>query len=144
MKSTIQLPQATLSILLVGFLTCLGCNKQTPTASPTASVEKPASEEKKPVPQNQPDTAAQLSISDLKIMTTSNGKLVVHGATNNASGKKYSRVDLEINLFDKEGASLGTTAAGVDNLEAGFTWSFDAEITQRTAVSAKVTNITAK
>lgn len=72
------------------------------------------------------------------------GNLVIKGLVNNISSTKINHVEAVFKLIDKDGNEIGKTVASVDNLEAQFSWSFEATIDNESTVSAKFTGFIAK
>lgn len=67
----------------------------------------------------------------------------VAGTIKNNNDHKVSYVQIEINLYDKSGAQVGSTMANIANLDAQGTWKFKAMVTEKTARSYKIKGITA-
>lgn len=86
---------------------------------------------------------AELSVADLEIKTFEFGSKAVVGKITNMSGRKYELVNLEINLFDADGAVIGSTLTNVSNFTPGQVWKFKAHILEREAVRAEIKEITA-
>ena len=66
----------------------------------------------------------------------------VSGVIKNNTNKKYSYVQVEINLYDGSGAQVGSTLDNINNLEPGGTWKFKAIVIEDEATEAKVAGIT--
>jgi len=58
------------------------------------------------------------------------------------SGKDVSYVQIEINLYDKDGNQIGSTLDNVNNLEKDGVWSFKAIMLEDNAASYKIKDIT--
>lgn len=59
----------------------------------------------------------------------------ITGTVKNNSLKKYSYVQIEINLYDKSGAQVDSTLDNVNNLEPGGIWKFKAIVLEPKRVS---------
>ena len=59
------------------------------------------------------------------------------GSVKNNSGKEYSYVQVEFNLYDKSDAQVGTAFTNVNNLEPYGTWKFKALVSEDNATGAK-------
>lgn len=66
----------------------------------------------------------------------------VTGTIKNNTQKEYSYVQVTFNLYDAEGAQIGTALANINNLEANGTWKFKAIGGTEKAVSYKLAEIT--
>ncbi|MEF8699490.1 MAG: FxLYD domain-containing protein [Candidatus Accumulibacter sp. UW26] len=117
----------------------VACNNPTPAGAPAAGnpVTAPAASEAKP-----PLTG--LSLVEVKVTRNPAGKLVVQGRVDNASDKDIGHAEAELRLFDKDGVEVGSVAPAVNNLKAGFSWSFESEIAQKNAVRATLAGFTGK
>lgn len=65
------------------------------------------------------------------------------GKVKNNSSQKYSYTQITFNLYDKEGAQIGTALANISGLEAGGVWKFKALVFDKDFSSAKLNAITA-
>ena len=63
------------------------------------------------------------------------------GTVKNPSGKKYSYVQVDFNLYDKAGAQIGTAMANVNNLEPYGTWKFKALALEDNAQNARLNSV---
>jgi hypothetical protein len=59
------------------------------------------------------------------------------GSIKNNSGKEYSYVQVEFNLYDKSDAQVGTAFTNISNLEPYGIWKFKALVLEDNATSAK-------
>lgn len=114
-----------------------GCDRQSVPA-PAAPANTP------PAAQPAPVTAEGLSLLDFTIGKNQAGKSVLRGNVGNSTPRMLDHATAEFKLFDKTGNEVGTATASVDNLGAGFSWSFEVEIQPQEAVSAKLAGFTAK
>lgn len=80
---------------------------------------------------NEPKSTQRRTIEPL---TVSNWKLEkgygyihVAGDVRNNSGKQYSYVQVDFNLYDGQGNHIGTALANTNNLEPNSTWKFMAQ-----------------
>lgn len=102
------------------------------SATPAVAVESP------------PVSAESLILLDFKIDKNEAGKPVLKGHVSNTSPYKIAYATATFKLFDKKGRVIGTSTASVDDLKAKFSWTFQVEIVQEGAVSAKLAGFTAK
>lgn len=67
----------------------------------------------------------------------------VHGTIKNNTSKDYSYVSVSFSVYDSSGNNLGTVMDSINNLSAGETWSFTAELlyTDSMPVSYKLKEI---
>lgn len=70
------------------------------------------------------------------------GTTVLVGTVRNNTGKTYSYVQVEFNLYDESGAQVGSTFANVNNLEPGGTWRFEAVVLEHRASKARLKGVT--
>jgi cytoskeletal protein RodZ len=66
----------------------------------------------------------------------------IEGTIKNNTKKEYGYVQVEINLYDKDGAQVGSTFANTTNLEPGGTWKFKAIVLEENVASYKIKDIT--
>ena len=64
------------------------------------------------------------------------------GTVKNNTKKQYKYVQVEINLYDKDGNQVGSTMSNVNNLEPGATWKFKAPVFEEKAASFKIKEVT--
>lgn len=64
------------------------------------------------------------------------------GVIKNLSKRTKGYVQVEINLFDKDGVVVGSTLANMNNLEGGQSWRFEAIIMEDSATRFEVKGIT--
>lgn len=87
-------------------------------------------------------SSKELQATDVSFTKGQMGNRIVTGQVENTSGKKLGYVQVEVNLYDKQGTQVGSTLANVNNLEPGVTWKFEAPVLEDRARSAKVAGIT--
>ncbi len=75
--------------------------------------------------------AEQFDVSNVKSSTDENGFGKVTGVVTNLTTKSFGYVQVEINLYDKSDAVIGSTLANVNNLEANGKWKFSASFMQQ-------------
>jgi hypothetical protein len=78
-----------------------------------------------------------LTLVDFKLAKNAAGKPVLKGNVGNAATRKFAHVSAEFKLLDAKDNEVGTAIAGVDNLEAKFSWSFEVEVLPAGVTSAK-------
>ena len=66
----------------------------------------------------------------------------ITGTIKNNTNKQYSYVQVTFNLYDANGAQIGTALANINNLEANGTWKFKAIGTTEKPASYKLAEIT--
>lgn len=64
------------------------------------------------------------------------------GSVKNNTNKQYKYVQVEVNLYDADGAQVGSTLANTNNLEPGGTWKFKTMATTKDFASYKIKNVT--
>ena len=67
-----------------------------------------------------------LEVVDSKWKRDNHDILYVVGTVRNNSSRNYGYAHVEINLYDKAGAQVGSTLANISNLEPHGTWKFKA------------------
>jgi len=127
-----------ISIALVIGIVIGGCNKtnNNPPPPPAESPAQKAPEATPPTAISDPATTAPLTLVDFKIEKNQSGKLVVKGNATNSSTNKIPYAIATFKLLDKNNKEIGETSAGVNNLEAQFSWAFEAPIAEGSATSA--------
>ena len=74
-----------------------------------------------PVEQKDPYT-----ITDEQLDTSNQFALYIKGTLTNNTDSEVSYIQVEYNLYDADGAQVGTALANTNNLKAGGTWKFEA------------------
>lgn len=106
---------------------------------PAAPASSPASATpKEPEPQKKPN----LEVVDHKPESGEYGTRYVTGTIKNNTNKTYSYVQVQINLYDKDGAQVGSTMDNTTNLEPGGVWKFKALILDDDATKYKIVEVT--
>ena len=77
-------------------------------------------------------------------MNDPNGWRHVTGSIQNISSDPYNQVEVKIELYDVQGALIGTTLDYTNQLGPNLTWTFRAACTLTNAASAKVVNVLAR
>lgn len=85
----------------------------------------------------------RFSVSDFRWESSQYGNRYLIGTLTSNTGKTYSYVQVEINLYDQSGAQVGSTLANVNNLEPYAAWKFRAPVLEDRAKDARVADITA-
>lgn len=86
-----------------------------------------------------PDPSSEdFTVSNLHIKNDGIGNGVIAGTITNNTSKSFSYAQVEINLYDKSGAQVGSTLANVNNIEPNGKWKFEAPVFQDNAASYKV------
>ena len=99
-------------VALGAFGSLSGGDKGSDSSASAGAAKTEQTEEKKP--EQEPYT-----ISD-ETLDTSTGTLV------NNTDEDKSYLQIEYNLYDADGAQIGTALANINNLKAGGTWKFEA------------------
>lgn len=87
------------------------------------------------------------TVSDLQLIESSVqpgdfGTKYIVGTIKNNGKRTYSYVQVTINLYDDDGAQVGSTLDNINNLEAGGTWKFKAMVFEEDATNYKIKEIT--
>ncbi len=82
-----------------------------------------------------------LELVDSKVIRENYTRYIV-GTIKNNSDKEFSYAQVEINIYDKSGAQVGSTLANTNNLESNGIWKFKAPIIEDNAASYKIKDIT--
>ncbi|MCK9583053.1 MAG: FxLYD domain-containing protein [Endomicrobiales bacterium] len=69
------------------------------------------------------------------------GIRMIEGKVRNNTDKVYSYVEIDFNLYDRDGNQVGSTMAYVTNLEANGVWRFRAAVFDVNVVKAKCVDI---
>ncbi|KZL88879.1 FxLYD domain-containing protein [Clostridium magnum] len=70
-----------------------------------------------------------------------NGVRYAMGNLKNTSGKRYSYVQVNINLYDENNNQVGSTIDNTANLEDGLTWIFKAVVTENSTRRFKIISV---
>jgi len=79
-----------------------------------------------------------LSLIENQLVTDKFGNRYLTGSLRNNTDHDYKFVKVEYNLYDKDGAKLGTAMSCIEGLEANATWKFKAQILYQDTVSWKL------
>jgi hypothetical protein len=74
--------------------------------------------------------------------TAEYGSRYIVGTVRNNSDKEFSSVFLDFNLYDSNGAQVGSAGDSVTNLEAHGTWKFKAIVLEKEAATARLVGVT--
>ena len=121
-------------LVVVGAIGSMGGgSKGTSEASSASSATAPAQEEpKKQEPEQEPYT-----ITDETLDTSNQFFVKITGTLTNNTDSDKSYIQVEYNLYDADGAQIGTALANTNNLKSGGTWKFEAMSTVEPANVAK-------
>ena len=122
-------------IIALAIIGSLGGDKD--TTQPATSQPAQSQTEQKPAEQKKPD----LEVIESKFEKDTFGGYIV-GTVKNNTKKQYKYVQVEINLYDKDGNQVGSTMSNVNNLEPGATWKFKAPVIEEQAASFKIKEVT--
>ena len=76
-------------------------------------------------------------------MTIEYGYPKINGSLKNISGKDLSYAQIQFNLYDEDGAQIGSAWTNINNLDADGIWKYEATGLDEGAVSFKMTEISA-
>jgi len=96
----------------------------------------------KPAPKPTEAKKPDYEILEYDDKTDEFGSLIIVGKIKNNTGKEQSYVQVEINLYDKDGAQVGSTLANVNNLEVDAIWAFEAYVLEENVASYKIKDVT--
>ena len=85
----------------------------------------------------------KFDISNATLTGTSSIDTKITGTLTNLTDREYSYVQIEFNLYDADGAQIGSTLTNLNNLEANGIWKFEAYALEDGVKSFKIKNITA-
>lgn len=83
-----------------------------------------------------------LIVENVELKAKRYGNKVLVGILKNTTGREYGYVQIQFNLYDKEGIQVGSTLANINNLEPHGTWKFEAGILEENVTTFKVKDIT--
>ncbi|RKD22417.1 hypothetical protein SAMN02745883_00735 [Caminicella sporogenes DSM 14501] len=129
-------------LVVIGAIAGGGDNNSTET--PKTEIQE-TSTNKQPVQNNEESTKQEtkkpnLELIEHTIKSDSFSKYVV-GTIKNNTDRKYGYVQVEINIYDKDGAQIGSTMDNINNLAPGATWKFKAPILEDEAASYQIIDI---
>lgn len=107
-------------VALGAFGSLSGGDKGSDSSTSAGAAKTEQTEEKKP--EQEP-----YIISDETLDTSNPYGVKITGTLVNNTDKDKSYLQIEYNLYDADGAQIGTALANIDNLKAGGTWKFEAE-----------------
>ncbi len=148
-KSSKDLLGAGIALTVIFFVIIAGSDLGERSTSPSRQVEATASNTPAPVAAAPTpavaadDDASRFTVSSFTLHRNEYGGVSVGGVLQNNTGKEYSYVQIELNVYDKDGTQLGSDLANVNNLEPHARWKFETPIIQEGADSVKIKNITA-
>ena len=87
-------------------------------------------------------TVSDLQLIDSNVQSGDFGTKYIVGTIKNNGKRTYSYVQVTINLYDDDGAQVGSTLDNINNLEAGGTWRFKAMVFEPDATNYKIKEIT--
>lgn len=85
----------------------------------------------------------RFSVSKFELYTNEYGGHSVRGMLTNNTDSQFSYVQIELNVYDSDGAQLGSDLVNVNNLEPHAKWKFDTPILQSNVADIKIKNISA-
>lgn len=112
------------ALVVIGAIGSMGGKDKT-TGAPSsgevqASEQEPAAQE--PAAQEEDP----YSIVDEQMDVSNPYALYITGTLTNNTDKQVSYIQVEYNLYDADGAQVGTALANTNNLQAGGVWKFEA------------------
>lgn len=106
-------------VALGAFGSLSGGDKGSDSSTSAGAAKTEQTEEKKP--EQEPYT-----ISDETLDTSNPYDVKITGTLVNNTDEDKSYLQIEYNLYDADGAQIGTALANINNLKAGGTWKFEA------------------
>lgn len=106
-------------VALGAFGSLSGGDKGSDSSTSAGAAKTEQTEEKKP--EQEPYT-----ISDETLDTSNPYGVKITGTLVNNTDEDKSYLQIEYNLYDADGAQIGTALANINNLKAGGTWKFEA------------------
>ena len=106
-------------VALGAFGSLSGGDKRSDSSTSAGAAKTEQTEEKKP--EQEPYT-----ISDETLDTSNPYGVKITGTLVNNTDEDKSYLQIEYNLYDADGAQIGTALANINNLKAGGTWKFEA------------------
>lgn len=100
-------------------LVLAGCDSD--DAGSSAGTDAPAAEQQEPVEQQEPYTVSEEQLDGSNQFAT-----YITGKLTNNTEDEVSYIQVEYNLYDAEGAQVGTALANTNNLQPGGVWKFEA------------------
>jgi hypothetical protein len=86
---------------------------------------------------------AKPKLEVLNVSSTNDGYVkYATGTIRNNTSRTYGYVQVEINLYDKSGAQVGSTIDNINNLEPGKDWKFKAVIFEDSATRFEIKDVT--
>jgi hypothetical protein len=83
-------------------------------------------------------TGPDLTVIDWQLTPCEHGSQCIVGTVRNNSDKEFSWGKVEFNLYDSNGAQVGSAVAVESNLEAHGTWKFRTLVPEREAATARL------
>lgn len=124
-----------MALIVIGiFGSFMGKDKETknqPNVRPAATVQK------------QQMIQPSLRLIDFNWETSEHGSKYIVGSIRNDTDKKYTYAQVSFNVYDTADAQVGSAMANINNLEPNVTWKFKAIVIEKSAVKAKLAQITA-
>ena len=116
-------------LVVIGAIGSMGGKNKTaeaPSVSEVqASEQEPAAQE--PAEQEPAEQEANsYSIADEQMDVSNPYALYITGTLTNNTDKQVSYIQVEYNLYDADGAQVGTALANTNNLQAGGVWKYEA------------------
>ena len=89
-----------------------------------------------------PDAPQDLTLLHSTVRKDAHGGKSIVGTIRNDSGSAYAHVQIEFNLYDKNGHGLGSTLTKTSGLGPGQTWDFAASVRKKQAYRYTVDDLT--
>lgn len=106
------------ALVVIGAIGSMGGNggaNQAATGDETQTSEQQSAEQTEPY-----------TISDEQLDTSNGFAVYINGTLTNNTENEVNYIQVEYNLYDADGAQVGTALANTNNLKAGGTWKFEA------------------
>ena len=129
---------AVLVLIVIGIIIACSSGKDT-TPAEKKSAEAPEAGE----PEKGETPEGPLVVEDWRFKAGDFGTGMIVGTVVNNTDREYSYVQIEFNLYDSDGAQVGSTFANITDLEPHGKWKFEALVLEDSATEAKLKDITA-
>lgn len=128
--------------MVLGIIASIGSDSSSQNTTQTTSQTSVNTETKTATNTATNTNKPSLEVIEAKAERDEFGAIYIVGTVKNNTKKQYSYVQVEINLYDKNGNQLGSTLDNVNNLEPGGTWRFKAPVLEDGVASFKIKDVT--
>ena len=85
--------------------------------------------------------SSNLEVTESHFCSLGYGLTAICGTVVNKSNRNISYVQVEINLYDRNGNTVGSTSDTIDNLDGNATWKFRAPVVDYNVDNYKINNV---